>query len=297
MEETAIMMDKPAKNTRYDFLVPPDDRITGLYVHGTGTRLAPPNTAYQVFEEGAPYQWKHGRTMSDFGLVYLTEGGGLFRSRGSKSQRVKAGDLLVLKPGVWHDYFPDEKTGWREYWVTFNGDNAAKLLARLGHPKRTSFLRLGVDGTLCRLFVEMLEVGKDNHQFTNLALSGKALHLLAHILRKVKRQKDGTPQEKTLVGRARKHMENHFAEAIDFQDLAKSLHVSHRHFRRTFKASTGMPPHQYLLNLRTMHARRLLEEKDIKISALAKMVGFDDPYYFSRVFKSKTGIAPAHWRR
>lgn len=204
--------------------------------------------------------------------------------------------MLLLRPGVWHDYFPDTRTGWREYWVVFNGTHAAQLLAPLGQPQRTSILRLGIDGTLCRLFSEMIDAAKENPPFINVLSSGILLQLLAVVLGRVRLQKEGGRQEQSIVQQARQHMEIHFAEQIDMPALAKSFHISYRHFRRIFRASTGMAPHQHLLNLRIIQARRLLEEKNIKISTLAGLVGFDDPYYFSRIFKQKTGIAPAQWR-
>lgn len=297
MEEMAIMMDNLARITRYDFLVPQADRMMGLFVHGVGSRIAPPDVDYQIFEEGAPYQWEHGRTISDFALVYLTEGAGSFQTSAAKTIRVQAGDVLLLRPGMWHNYYPSRKTGWREYWVTLNGENAESLFARFGNPDRTAVLRPGIDPTLCQLFLEMLDTAKECPPHTNLLLSGQLLQVISRILGQVIMKKDGPRQEQLLVGQARKYIEEHFTEQINMPDLALSLKVSYRHFRRIFKSATGLAPHQYLLNIRIINARRLLEEKNIKISALAKMVGFDDAYYFSRIFKSKTGIAPANWRR
>ena len=296
MEEMTIMMDKMARIRRHDLLVSPRDRKLGLVVHGIGSRIAPAHTTYQVFEKGAPYQWQHGRIISDYGLVYIVEGGGYFRSRGARKLRVQTGDIILLQPGVWHDYFPDARTGWREFWVTFDGGHAAQLLAPLQTTRHSPVLRPGLDGTLCELFGKMIEAARDKPPFVHVFLSGLLLQLLSTLLGKLQLQDKGGRQEHAIVRQARRNMELHFSEPIDMSALAHSLHVSYRHFRRIFKAATGMPPHQYLLNIRIIQARRLLEEKNIKISTLAALVGFDDPYHFSRVFKQKTGIAPARWR-
>jgi transcriptional regulator GlxA family with amidase domain len=75
--------------------------------------------------------------------------------------------------------------------------------------------------------------------------------------------------------------------------MAKKMGVGYRHFRRLFQESTGLPPHQYVLNLRLNHAKRLL--LTLPVAEVAARVGFDDPLYFSRMFKKKIGIAPTRW--
>jgi AraC-like DNA-binding protein len=81
------------------------------------------------------------------------------------------------------------------------------------------------------------------------------------------------------------------------QALAYELGVSYPHFRRVFRQSTGLPPRQYLLNLKINMAKQLMEDQGLKLSAVARKAGFEDPYYFSRLFKQKTGISPSLWRR
>jgi AraC-like DNA-binding protein len=97
------------------------------------------------------------------------------------------------------------------------------------------------------------------------------------------------------IARARQRIDEQWNRPLDMQELAAAVGLSYRHFRRLFLQFTGLPPNQYLLNLRINRAKRLLEES-LTIEQVALRSGFTDPYYFSRVFKQKTGITPAKWR-
>jgi AraC family transcriptional regulator len=73
--------------------------------------------------------------------------------------------------------------------------------------------------------------------------------------------------------------------------------LSNYHFARAFKASTGLPPHRYLVQLRIDRARILLETTNLPITEIAAQVGYDDPGYLSRLFRRQFGTTPAKYRR
>jgi AraC-like DNA-binding protein len=80
--------------------------------------------------------------------------------------------------------------------------------------------------------------------------------------------------------------------------LSKNTNYTSDHFRRLFKNETGKTPTAYLIDLRMEHARKLLEKKDeisFSIKDIALLCGFSDPYYFSRLFKEKTGMSPTEY--
>ena len=83
---------------------------------------------------------------------------------------------------------------------------------------------------------------------------------------------------------------------VDFHQLADQVAMSYDNFRRRFKLKVGMSPHQYFLQVKIDKAKELLLYTDTEIKDIAVQVGFPDPYYFSRVFKEREGIAPGHFR-
>jgi ABC-type sugar transport system ATPase subunit len=83
---------------------------------------------------------------------------------------------------------------------------------------------------------------------------------------------------------------------IDFHQLAERVAMSYDNFRRRFKVKVGSSPHQYFLQKKIEKAKELLLYTDTEIKDVAVQVGFPDPYYFSRVFKEREGIAPGRFR-
>jgi AraC-like DNA-binding protein len=80
-------------------------------------------------------------------------------------------------------------------------------------------------------------------------------------------------------------------------DLARACGLSARHFARAFKATTGLPPHRWLLRRRVEHAQELLEGTNDSLSAIALACGFADQSHLSRVFQGLAGSSPGAWRR
>lgn len=84
---------------------------------------------------------------------------------------------------------------------------------------------------------------------------------------------------------------------ISVDDIARSTYLSTTYITKIYKEVTGDTPINYLINLRLEKARDILEEGHFSIQAVAKKVGYDDPYYFSKLFKKKFGCSPSSYKR
>jgi two-component system response regulator YesN len=100
-----------------------------------------------------------------------------------------------------------------------------------------------------------------------------------------------------LVERSRIVAERRMAdEALVLDDIAAELYVSPSHLRHVFKARTGMTFCDYLSSLRLDAAARLLEDPDLKIQDVARMVGYAEQRYFASCFKKRFGMTPSERR-
>ena len=84
---------------------------------------------------------------------------------------------------------------------------------------------------------------------------------------------------------------------VSVDDYAESLHISTNWFIRNFKMYMKISPAQYILSLRMVNAQSLLENTEYNIGEIAEIVGYDNPLYFSRVFKKEYGVSPAQYRK
>ena len=101
----------------------------------------------------------------------------------------------------------------------------------------------------------------------------------------------------TLVEKAKQFILKHFADVdLSVEKVCEHLHISQSYFSSIFKQDTGRSFVQYLTDLRMDHAAELLRESDEKTYVIAQRVGYDEPNYFSYVFKRKFGVSPSQYR-
>lgn len=92
-------------------------------------------------------------------------------------------------------------------------------------------------------------------------------------------------------------MEENISQKINLQQIADSLKLSKFYFSKKFLQHTGVSPIRYFLELKIKHACKLLDESNISVKDVALKIGYDDPYYFSRLFKKIMGLSPTQYRQ
>ena len=82
---------------------------------------------------------------------------------------------------------------------------------------------------------------------------------------------------------------------FDMEELFSAVPFSKMYFMKLFRKTTSFTPLEYLMSRRIDYAKNLLEQRsmtNLRINEIASLCGFDNEYYFSRIIKKKTGIAP-----
>ena len=92
------------------------------------------------------------------------------------------------------------------------------------------------------------------------------------------------------------YMTQHLDEPLQVATLAARANISPSHFFALFKRQTGCAPIDCFIRLRMQEACRLLDETMLSVKEVAAMLGYDDPFYFSRIFKSVIHVAPSEYR-
>jgi AraC-like DNA-binding protein len=269
----------------------------GICVLDAGHTTVPPGAPYPVGLHPAGYlfSWKEGRTLSEYQLVYITRGRGVFETRQTGRVRVEAGQVLMLFPGVWHRYRPVRKQGWTENWIGFNGDVADRIMGSFFSPAKP-VLRVGHDQELQDVIRSVAGVMRQAPPGYQQIIGARTMEALALIRAKAL---NASPSDRDLarkVQQARSHLAQHYREAVDMHVLARSLGLSYSRFRAVFKAQTGTSPQQYLINIRLNLARYWLTDSDLTVSEIAANLGFSSAYYFSRLFRMKKGACPSAYR-
>jgi len=101
-------------------------------------------------------------------------------------------------------------------------------------------------------------------------------------------------KELAAVKRAKDFLAENFAQNISLDTLSKIAYLSPFHLLRAFRQAVGLPPHEYLINLRVERAKQLLA-KGHALAAVAYETGFCDQSHFSRQFKRLVGVTPGRY--
>lgn len=103
--------------------------------------------------------------------------------------------------------------------------------------------------------------------------------------------------EDAFVRKVREVVEAHLEDfEFSVEHLCRAVHLSQSQLQRKMDALTGLSPNQFIRSLRLRRAQELLRDPERSITAVAFDCGYNDPGYFSRIFKQEFGVTPGEWR-
>lgn len=232
----------------------------------------------------------------DFQLIYIAAGKAHFHF-GDDEKIIHAGHMILYRPKEpqRYEYYAEDQT--EVYWVHFTGGNVTNLLRSYGltHDKKVFYCGSGPEyQTLFRSMIDELQMCRDSYtEMLEMYLRQIFIRLQRCFKNSVVKDTSHADEE---IDRAATYFSEHYSEAINIDEYAEKIHVSTSWFIRNFKQYTGVTPMQYILSKRIYNAEALLHNTQYNISEIAHIVGYDNPLYFSRLFKKMKGISPSEYR-
>jgi len=100
-----------------------------------------------------------------------------------------------------------------------------------------------------------------------------------------------------IIHQARKYIERHYPNPdLSLNEVAAQVNLSPSHFSVIFSRETGETFTDYLTHLKIEKAKELLRTTTLKSFEISSQIGYNDPHYFSHVFKKQTGLSPKEFR-
>lgn len=274
-----------------------EEKNWGLCVLNAGYTRIDPFCSYPFKSHPSHhnFNWYNGRTLQEYQIIYIARGQGCFESNAYKSSVLEEGTVIMLFPGEWHRYKPNENTGWDEYWIGISGPIIDNLLSKKYFKKDTPLLRVGYNDFILSLFDEIIETSKQEKPGFQSVISGAAFHLLGYLNVKSK-EYYFEDNHLDIIKRSKTLFRINIGNIYSPEDAALELQVGYSWFRKTFKSQTGMAPGQYFIDLKIQRAKELLCNPNCVVKNIAIELRFDSVFYFSKIFKEKTGLSPIQFK-
>ena len=243
--------------------------------------------------------WSSDPNVHDFVELIFCTGGHGRTTIFNQDYEIEPGDLIIHNPNTPHHESSDLNSPLEFFFVgltdfQINGLPSNTVMDEKHCPvQKTEDYKEQFDIFFVELIRETL-YRKGHFQLISEAICSCILALTLRIM-------DGTPvQAETLSPhsiRIKEYIDQNFTSDLNLSQLSSAVYISQTYISHIFKAEMGVSPIQYLINKRIAHAKHLLSTSDMPIAKIATECGYDDPVYFSQVFKRITGYSPTEYRK
>ena len=264
------------------------DKSKPLIVTSCGT--------YHLYTRPKLPTWRP-RGRLDFQLLYIASGKAHFHI-GDKEEIVTAGHMVLYRPKEpqKYEYYGEDQT--EVYWVHFTGGDVTNILRSYGLTKDKKVFYCGSDleyKNHFRAMIQELQICREHYPEMleiHLRQIFIKLHRYFNTISKVDNSQIAEDIDKAMF-----YFSEHYNKNICIEEYARDHNMSTSWFIRNFKQYTGSSPMQYILSIRMYNAEVLLKNGQYNITEIANIVGYDNPLYFSRIFKKVKGLSPSEYRK
>ncbi len=277
-------------------------------------------TAQKFWTENLPWHFEfrnpqppfpiHTHSFYEIAIIYKGEG---IQLTPSGEEKIRAGDVIILKPGQVHGYKEMDNLVLMNIMIrsSFIDEDIMELsnipkytdffvLPKNISPAKSSILRFNLNTMQLFEIRALIDTMQDEitRQPMAWAISSttyliQIILLLLRIYNNPSYPETGTANHADLLI---KYIEKNFRKNITMQDLMEYSNMSESSVLRTFKRITGYPPFEYQMRQRMFAASRELIDTDMDITQIAYDVGYNDSNYFSRCFKKFMNMTPRDYR-
>ncbi len=230
---------------------------------------------------------KNGR--KDYHILYVESGICRVYYEG-EYRDLSRGEYVIYLPGQAQEYALPPVPPTVTCFVHFHGTAAANALS-------DSSLSGGFGVTQNRDKAEQLfrKLAHANHPASGMSETRKNGLLLA--IMSALSPTEGNTNLPESIRNAVHFLHKNYTKPADIAALARISNLSPSRFHAVFKSKIGVSPHQYLLRLRIERAKEMLVSDKNSVADVASAIGFEDAFYFSRIFKKHTGVTPLAFRK
>ncbi|WP_069998757.1 AraC family transcriptional regulator [Cellulosilyticum sp. I15G10I2] len=256
--------------------------IRGLFLTDVGYF---PNAAYHYKER------KEGTGENI--LIYCTEGKGVIEVK-DKRYAIGMNEVFCIPSHSQHKYYASQEDPWSILWVHFKGENTNFFpIQEMQVIKMNSS---HANNRMMFLFDLLFRVLERNYTLGNFIYLSQVLSLMLSEIYYREKVSETGKQNKYLTTVIR-YMYNNVHQNISLDMIAEQLDLSKSYLNAIFKKYTQKSPIDFFISLKMQEACKLLKLKDMHVYEVSRQLGYEDQYYFSRIFKKVIGVSPKEYKQ
>lgn len=226
-------------------------------------------------------------------LLFLSD---IFIQQGNDKVHYESGTAILYTPGT-PQFYHQPFSGFDNDWIHFVGEDIADFLKETGFPVNTPFQTSRVNeihSLIRRIEQESLMKNKNYTRMVDLLLHETLLELSRSVSGSTPENSEFPKMEEQLR-KARSTILSHLEKDWSLENMAALLNLSSSRFSHIYTEIFHISPKKDLITERMNMACFLIQSHGYSISEVARKVGYDNLYHFSKQFKAVTGKAPSDY--
>lgn len=231
-------------------------------------------------------------------VIYCIAGEGWVSLNGQKQQIIRKGSIMVIPAYVPHKYATSKTDPWTIYWFHLKGENASAFFEGFNQNATPIHVTVEKSIKIIELFNECFALLEKGYSLNRIIYASQLACHLAAIIRFLQQQPQIQINSQKIydIEHSLQFMTENLEKNISLQEFADRANLSVPHFSAVFKKTTGYSPIDYYLRLKIQLACQHLNLTEQSVKEICFIIGFQDPYYFSRIFKKIMGMSPSEYR-
>ena len=239
---------------------------------------------YNIDRKGYPYYF----------IKYTLKGRGTLKFD-AQTFDLSPGTISGFSPSVAHQYISDEKEPMEHIFLTFSGKTNPHLLNSHGLDEKFVIHTKEPDRIL-RLLEDILDIEMKNSLYAREICSEYIKIILYSLANELTTETGKSSLSQQTFLTCKQYIDQHFLDISSSSQAAQACKINSKYMARLFKEHCRSSAQDYLRNLKMNKAASLLLSTQLSIYQIAEIIGYQDPYHFSRNFKKSIGLAPKIYR-
>lgn len=236
-------------------------------------------------------------------FIYVMSGSCAYKIDGILYSVTK-GDLIICNSGVYHERIVPMEEEVMEFHLGFSNFKCDSLeFNHLLPPQTVPVVKLGShEQDFLKCLSDIFYEQSKSEPGTQLVLKSIVMRLIVTVLKAVFEEENDSSNncinfesydKSYIVSSIISFIDENYMKDISLNKISQNTYLSAAYVSKLFKEETGETPINYLIKKRLSKAHEMLKQGLLPVKEIAKLVGYEDAYHFSKLFKKYYGISPS----